>query len=38
MMMIFEEDSREAAASFVAESPYLKAGLYENHALYDYGG
>ena len=36
MMMIFERDSREAAESFVEESPYLRAGLYEDHRLYEY--
>lgn len=28
MMMIFEHDSREAAESFVNDSPYLTADLY----------
>jgi uncharacterized protein YciI len=37
MMMIFEHDSREAAAAFVAGSPYLQADLYDTHALYEYG-
>jgi uncharacterized protein YciI len=36
MMMVFEHDSREAAESFVSESPYLQAGLYEDHRLYEY--
>jgi uncharacterized protein YciI len=36
MMMIFEHDSREAAEAFVADSPYLQAGLYEDHRLYEY--
>ena len=36
MMMIFEHDSREAAESFVTESPYLRAGLYKDHQLYEY--
>lgn len=36
MMMIFEEDSREAAERFVTSSPYLQAGLYQNHRLFDY--
>ena len=36
--MIFERDDREAAESFVAESPYLRAGLYEDHRLYEYQG
>ena len=36
MMMIFEHDSREGAEKFVADSPYLKADLYEDHRLYEY--
>jgi hypothetical protein len=36
MMMIFDEDSREAAERFVATSPYLKADLFEDHRLYEY--
>ena len=36
MLMIFEQDSREAAESFVADSPLLQAGLYEDHRLYEY--
>jgi YCII-related domain len=36
MMMIFEHDSREAAESFVRESPYLRAGLYAEYHLYEY--
>ena len=36
MMMIFEHDSREAAQSFVNESPYLIVDLYEDHRLYEY--
>lgn len=36
MMMIFEHESREAAESFVADSPYLKANLYQDHRLYEY--
>lgn len=36
MMMIFEDESREAAESFVSESPFLKADLYEDHRLYEY--
>lgn len=36
MMMIFEHDSRDAAKSFVKNSPYLTANLYENHCLYEY--
>ena len=36
MMMVFEHDSREAAESFVTESPYLRAGLYDDYRLYEY--
>jgi uncharacterized protein YciI len=36
MLMIFEHDSHEAAQSFVATSPFLEAGLYEQFRLYEY--
>ena len=36
MMLIFEHESREAAQAFVNDSPYLKAGLYEDHRLFDF--
>ena len=36
MMMIFEHQDREAAETFVRDSPYLKAELYEQHHLYQY--
>lgn len=36
MMMIFEQESREAAEAFVKDSPYLQADLYEDHMLYDF--
>jgi hypothetical protein len=36
MMMIFEQDSREAAGSLVSNSPYLGAGFYEDHPLYEF--
>jgi YCII-related domain len=36
MMMIFEEENREAAETFAKESPYLQAGLFENVQLYEY--
>ena len=36
MMMIFEVENRAAAEALVKESPYLQAGLYEDHRLYDY--
>ena len=36
MMMIFEQDNREDAESFVTDSPYLQADLYEHHHLYEY--
>ena len=36
MLMIFETENRDAADTFVKGSPYLKAGLYEDHRLYEY--
>ena len=36
MMMIFEVIDRAAAEAFVETSPYLDAGLYEDHRLYQY--
>ena len=36
MMMIFEVDNREAAEALVKDSPYLNAGLYEQHHLYEF--
>lgn len=36
MMMIFEVEDRNAAEAFVENSPYLQAGLYEDHRLYAY--
>jgi uncharacterized protein YciI len=36
MMMIFEVDDRAAAEALVENSPYLKAGLYEDHHLFEY--
>ena len=36
MMIIFEQDTRAAAESFVRTSPYLQADLYEDHCLYEY--
>jgi hypothetical protein len=36
MLMIFEVDDRPKAQSFVEDSPFLKAGLYEHHHLYEY--
>ncbi|HET6942402.1 MAG TPA: hypothetical protein VFH89_09600 [Sphingomicrobium sp.] len=36
MMVIFEDENRKAAEEFVADSPYLRAGLYEDHRLYEY--
>jgi uncharacterized protein YciI len=36
MMVIFEHDSRADAEAFVADSPYVKADLYEDHRLYEY--
>ena len=36
MMMIFEVEDRAAAEALVAESPFLRAGLYEQHHLFEY--
>lgn len=36
MMMIFEADDRSTAEALVANSPYLRAGLYEHHDLFEY--
>jgi uncharacterized protein YciI len=36
MLMIFEANDRAAAEALVANSPYLKAGLYAEHHLYEY--
>jgi len=36
MLMIFEADDRAAAEALVETSPYLRAGLYEQHHLYEY--
>lgn len=36
MMMVFESESREAAERFTQESPYIKAGIVEEHRLYEY--
>ena len=36
MLMIFEHDSHESANSFVTDSPFLRAGLYEDYRLYEY--
>jgi uncharacterized protein YciI len=36
MMMLFEAQDRSAAEALVADSPYLRAGLYERHDLYEF--
>jgi uncharacterized protein YciI len=36
MMMIFEVDDWATAQNFVKNSPYLEAGLYEEHHLFEY--
>jgi uncharacterized protein YciI len=36
MMMIFDVPGWAEAKTFVAGSPYLDAGLYEDHRLYEY--
>ena len=35
-MVIFEVDGFDEAETFVSESPYLQAGLYEDFRLYEY--
>ena len=36
MLMVFEVEDRAKAQAFVEGSPYLQAGLYEHHQLYEY--
>ena len=36
MLMVFEIEDQEKAEAFVANSPYLQAGLYDEHHLYEY--
>ena len=36
MIMIFEAEDRAAAEALVANSPYLRAGLYDRHDLFEY--
>jgi uncharacterized protein YciI len=36
MMMLFEAQDRSAAEALVADSPYLRAGLYERHDLFQF--
>jgi uncharacterized protein YciI len=36
MMMIFEANDRAAAEALVANSPFLRAGLYQEHRLLEY--
>lgn len=36
MLMIFEAANRAAAEALIETSPYLRAGLYEQHHLYEY--
>jgi uncharacterized protein YciI len=36
MMMVFEVENRTAAQALVDNSPYLGAGLYERHHLFEY--
>lgn len=36
MMMIFDIADRAAAETFVKGSPYLDAGLYEDHRLFEF--
>lgn len=36
MMMVFEADDRPAAEALVSNSPFLRAGLYREHHLFEY--
>lgn len=36
VMMVFEHESREAAEQFAEGSPYIQAGILEDHRLYEY--
>ncbi|HEY7006007.1 MAG TPA: YciI family protein [Sphingomicrobium sp.] len=36
VMMMFEHESREAAERFAETSPYIQAGILEDHRLYEY--
>jgi uncharacterized protein len=36
MMMIFEANDRAAAEALVTNSPFLRAGLYQEHRLLEY--
>lgn len=36
MMMLFDVDDRAAAEALVKNSPYLNAGLYADHRLYQF--
>ena len=36
MMMVFEVDSRATAEALIENSPYMKAGLYKEHRLFEF--
>ena len=36
MLMIFEADDRSAAEALVKNSPYRKAGIYDQHYLFEF--
>ena len=36
MMLMFEDESREAAEVFVKASPYIQAHLFKDYILYEY--
>jgi hypothetical protein len=36
VMMMFEDESREAAEKFALTSPYIQGGLLEDHRLFEY--
>ena len=36
MLMIFDADDRATAEALVANSPYMRAGLYDRYDLYEF--
>jgi uncharacterized protein YciI len=36
MLMVFEADDRNAAEALVNDSPFLRAGLYREHHLFEF--
>ena len=36
MMMVFEADTMEAAEALAEQSPFMRAGLYDRHEIFEY--